>query len=291
MSGGAERFVVNRAALRAALQAVAPFASTSKDDPDLGRLVVLALGGHLSVMATDRFSWAVASMRLTDSVPGVPDEVDGLCAWSLDAGSAKAITQVIKPPSGKDERLMWESLDALVSLDTAAEGEGARVRVEEVGEFAGGREVAVEISVEAGPAASAAPARAVPNIAAGLLNLAADEVDERRVSGDRLGQMKAAASALDDVIRYAHRGDWLVGTCGRLVMGVYAPAERVPEPGSGGFAPGVRLDGWRHDLRAAGKAIKDHFEKDDQAGPTNFAAHVLAHGKGSLTIVNEEPTP
>ena len=127
-----------------------------------------------------------------------------------------------------------ESLDALVSLDTAAEGEGARVRVEEVGEFAGGREVAVEISVEAGPAASAAPARAVPNIAAGLLDLAADEVDERRVSGDRLGQMKAAASALDDVIRYAHRGDWLVGTCGRLVMGVYAPAEHAPEPGSGG---------------------------------------------------------
>lgn len=252
MSGGAERFVVNRAELRAALSAVAPFAAKpGKDAANMDRLSVIAFRYHLVVTAQDRFSWAAAAMLLQDSVPGVDDVVHELRAWSIDAGSAKAVTQVICPPSDKDARSMWESMDAQLTFD------GDRVHVEEVGEFTGGREVAVEVTVEVGPAASAAPARAVPAIAAALLEQAPAEADERRVPGDRLAQMQKVASSVGDVIRYAHRGDWLVGTCGeRLVMGVYAPAEQPPRPGSGDPEPGHHLDRWHGELHTLGRAIR-----------------------------------
>lgn len=260
MSAGAERFTVSRSSLRNALLAVAPFAaSSSKDDPDLVRMCVLVFRGHLVVTATDRHSWAAARMPLVASVPGVPAEAPALRAWSIDTASAKAITQVIRPPSDKDARAMWEGMDALLTFD------GDRVHVEEVGEFTGGREVAVETTVETGPVQSSAPARAVPVIAAGILQQAGTEVDERRVPGDRLVKLRSAAAAAGDVVRYAHRGDWLVATCGEhFVGGVYAPITPAPAPGSGDYEPGDRLDAWHDDLHRLGTAIKPLEARSDQ---------------------------
>ena len=260
MSGGAERFVVNRAELRAALSAVAPFAAKpGKDAANMDRLSVIAFRYHLVVTAQDRFSWAAAAMLLQDSVPGVDDVVHELRAWSIDAGSAKAVTQVICPPSDKDARSMWESMDAQLTFD------GDRVHVEEVGEFTGGREVAVETTVETGPVQSSAPARAVPVIAAGILQQAGAESDERHVPGDRLVKLRSAAAAAGDVVRYAHRGDWLVATCGvHFVGGVYAPITPAPAPGSGDYEPGDRLDAWHDDLHRLGTVIKPLEARSDQ---------------------------